>query len=122
MIAPDVTQEIRLQTIRAYGFDLPLWQQRLFLAALFGDAQLFPAVFNGSIGSELASIAARYEPAQIILMERSENALFRQLVVHCPLEAHAVQRHLAERPDLLARSLAAAGAVFDMYPESEGAR
>ncbi len=27
MIAPDVTQEIREQTIRAYGFDLPLWQQ-----------------------------------------------------------------------------------------------
>ncbi|HQX57588.1 MAG: ABC transporter permease [Rhodoferax sp.] len=27
MIAPDVTQEIRDQTIRAYGFDLPLWQQ-----------------------------------------------------------------------------------------------
>ncbi|MCB9676485.1 MAG: TerB family tellurite resistance protein [Alphaproteobacteria bacterium] len=55
-------------------------------------------------------------------MWRSENALFRQLVVHCPLEAHAVQRHLAERPDLLARSLAAAGAVFDMHPDGEGAR
>lgn len=27
MIAPDVTQEIREQVIRAYGFDLPLWQQ-----------------------------------------------------------------------------------------------
>ena len=27
MIAPDVTQEIREQTIRAYGFDKPLWQQ-----------------------------------------------------------------------------------------------
>ena len=27
MIAPDVTQEIREQTIRAYGLDLPLWQQ-----------------------------------------------------------------------------------------------
>jgi len=27
MISPDVTQEIREQTIRAYGFDLPLWQQ-----------------------------------------------------------------------------------------------
>ena len=27
MIAPDVTQEIREQTIRAYGFDKPLWHQ-----------------------------------------------------------------------------------------------
>ena len=27
MISPDVTQEIREQTIRAYGFDQPLWQQ-----------------------------------------------------------------------------------------------
>ncbi len=27
MIAPDVTQEIRAQTIRAYGFDKPLWHQ-----------------------------------------------------------------------------------------------
>ena len=27
MIAPDVTQEIRLATIRAYGFDQPLWKQ-----------------------------------------------------------------------------------------------
>ena len=27
MISPDVTQQIREQTIKAYGFDLPLWQQ-----------------------------------------------------------------------------------------------
>ena len=27
MIAPDVTQQIREETIRAYGFDKPLWQQ-----------------------------------------------------------------------------------------------
>ena len=39
MISPDVTQEIREQTIRAYGFDLPLWQQYgIFLQRLFtGD-------------------------------------------------------------------------------------
>ena len=29
MISPDVTQQIREDTIRAYGFDLPLWQQYL---------------------------------------------------------------------------------------------
>ncbi|MEO5701781.1 MAG: ABC transporter permease [Casimicrobiaceae bacterium] len=35
MIAPDVTQEIREQTIRAYGFDKPLWQQyAIFLQRL----------------------------------------------------------------------------------------
>ncbi len=27
MLSPDATQEIREQAIRAYGFDLPLWQQ-----------------------------------------------------------------------------------------------
>ena len=39
MISPDVTQEIREQTIRAYGFDQPLWQQYLtFLGKLLtGD-------------------------------------------------------------------------------------
>jgi peptide/nickel transport system permease protein len=39
MISPDVTQEIREQTIRAYGFDLPLWQQYgIFLQRLIsGD-------------------------------------------------------------------------------------
>ena len=35
MISPDVTQQIREQTIRAYGFDQPLWQQYLtFLGKL----------------------------------------------------------------------------------------
>ena len=35
MIAPDVTQEIRLATIRAYGFDQPLWKQyAIFLERL----------------------------------------------------------------------------------------
>ena len=29
MISPDVTQQIREQTIRAYGFDQPLWRQYL---------------------------------------------------------------------------------------------
>ena len=31
---------------------------------------------GGSIGSELARVAAEFEPAQLVLMERSENALF----------------------------------------------
>ena len=37
MISPDVTHEIREQTIRAYGFDKPLWQQYgIFLQRLAG--------------------------------------------------------------------------------------
>ena len=46
MIAPDVTQEIREQTIRAYGLDKPLWQQYgIFLQRLasgdFGRSFLY---------------------------------------------------------------------------------
>ena len=71
---------------------------------------------GGSIGSELATIAARYEPAQIILMERSENALFeidrklkeelphvqRLAVLHDVVDAEGTKAHLRElRPDIV---------------------
>ena len=71
---------------------------------------------GGSIGSELASIAARYEPAQIILMERSENALFeidrklkeeqptieRFAVLHDVVDAEGTKAHLRElKPDIV---------------------
>jgi FlaA1/EpsC-like NDP-sugar epimerase len=42
---------------------------------------------GGSIGSELAKVAAEFEPSLLVLMERSENALFeidRQLGRHFP--------------------------------------
>ena len=32
LISPDATQEIRLDTIRRYGFDQPLWRQYLTFA------------------------------------------------------------------------------------------
>lgn len=71
---------------------------------------------GGSIGSELATIAASYEPAQIILMERSENALFeidrklkeeqptieRLAVLHDVVDAEGTRAHLRElKPDIV---------------------
>ena len=46
LISPDVTQEIREQTIRAYGFDQPLWRQYLLfiqklLAGDFGRSFVY---------------------------------------------------------------------------------
>ena len=71
---------------------------------------------GGSIGSELATIAASYEPSQIILMERSENALFeidrklkeeqptieRLAVLHDVVDAEGTKAHLHElKPDIV---------------------
>lgn len=46
---------------------------------------------GGSIGSEIARIVASFSPAEIVLMERSENALFE------------IDRHLSERFPAVAR-------------------
>lgn len=71
---------------------------------------------GGSIGAELARIAARFEPESLILVERSENALFeidRQLsqrfprvgrlaMLHDVVDADATMRRLAElKPDVV---------------------
>jgi len=58
MIAPDVTQQIREQTIRAYGFDQPLWQQYFtFLKRLatgdFGRSFVYNVPVLGLILSRL---------------------------------------------------------------------
>ena len=58
MIAPDVTQEIRQATIRAYGFDQPLWKQYgIFLSRLlegdFGRSFVYNMPVLGLIGSRL---------------------------------------------------------------------
>lgn len=60
---------------------------------------------GGSIGSELARVAAAFEPSQLILMERSENALFeidRQLSRKFPgLQRRAVLHDVADAPGTL---------------------
>lgn len=58
MIAPDVTQEIRQATIRAYGFDQPLWKQYgIFLGRLvngdFGRSFVYNMPVLGLIGSRM---------------------------------------------------------------------
>jgi FlaA1/EpsC-like NDP-sugar epimerase len=76
---------------------------------------------GGSIGSELCRIAATFKPAQIILMERSENALFeidrqmarrfpelpRKALLHDVVDADATLRHMvALRPHTILHSAA----------------
>lgn len=76
---------------------------------------------GGSIGSELCRIAATFKPAQIILMERSENALFeidrqmarrfpdlpRKALLHDVVDADQTLRHLvALRPHTILHSAA----------------
>jgi FlaA1/EpsC-like NDP-sugar epimerase len=69
---------------------------------------------GGSIGSELARIAAGFEPEMLVLMERSENALFeidrrvgatgvqRRAVLHDVVDAPGTARILGQlRPDVV---------------------
>ncbi len=51
---------------------------------------------GGSIGSELARVAAQFDPAELVLMDRSENALFeidRQIAQHKPQLARRAMLH-----------------------------
>ena len=61
------------------------------VAATISDKRVLITGAGGSIGSELARIVARFDPAELILMERAENNLFE------------IDRHLSERFDGLAR-------------------
>ncbi len=71
---------------------------------------------GGSIGAELARVAAAFGPEQLILMDRSENALFeidrqlgqrypglaRRAVMHDVVDADATLRHLVQlRPHVV---------------------
>ena len=49
---------------------------RVALRTLLGGKTVLLTGAGGSIGSELARIVAGFEPAKLILVERSENALF----------------------------------------------
>lgn len=66
---------------------------------------------GGSIGSELARIIARYEPSELLLMDRSENSLFeidRQIARRCPGLRRAAWLHdVTESSRTLAYCLAA---------------
>jgi FlaA1/EpsC-like NDP-sugar epimerase len=76
---------------------------------------------GGSIGSELAQVAASFAPSQLVLMERSENALFeidrqiarrwtrveRKAVLHDVVDAEGTFRLLGElRPNVVFHSAA----------------
>jgi len=71
---------------------------------------------GGSIGSEMARIVARFEPAKLVLVERSENALFeidREIARLYPKQSRAAVLHdvtdgprtlamvMAQKPDVI---------------------
>ena len=71
-----------------YGVD------RREVARTIGGKRVLITGAGGSIGSEIARIAATFRPSQIVLMERSENALFE------------IDRQLARRfPDIPRRAV-----------------
>lgn len=72
----------------------PIDERRL--AALLTDQRVLITGAGGSIGSELARLCARFDPSELILMERSENALFeidRVLREHHPSLARSAVLH-----------------------------
>jgi O-antigen biosynthesis protein WbqV len=57
------------------------------ISAILGGKCVLITGAGGSIGSELAKVAAAFEPSLLVLMERAENALFeidRQIARHFP--------------------------------------
>ena len=84
--------------------------------ALIKDKCVLITGAGGSIGSELARIAATFDPAQLILIDRSENALFeidrqiarfapelaRRALLHDIVEPEATRAHFElVQPDLV---------------------
>ncbi len=66
------------------------------LAALLTGQRVLITGAGGSIGSELARLCARFDPSELVLMERSENALFeidRVLREHHPSLARSAVLH-----------------------------
>ena len=93
-----------------YGID------RRAVARLLERRRVLITGAGGSIGSEIARIVATFRPAELVLMERAENALFeidrqmarrypevpRRAVLHDVVDADATQRIVAElRPDVI---------------------
>lgn len=86
------------------------------VSALIRGKRVLITGAGGSIGSELARIAASFDPACVILMERAENALFeidrqlgarhpaiaRRAVLHDVVDAERTLQHLVDlRPDII---------------------
>ncbi|MBX3388602.1 MAG: polysaccharide biosynthesis protein [Phycisphaeraceae bacterium] len=93
-----------------YGID------RRAVAGVLEGARVLITGAGGSIGSEIARIAATFKPGALILMERSENALFeidrqiarkfpdvkRRALLHDIADADATMRHVLElKPDVV---------------------
>lgn len=77
----------------------PLDEQAL--AKWIGGRRVMITGAGGSIGSELARVVARFGPAELTLLERSENALFeidRELArTHPGMQRHAVLHDVTQR-------------------------
>ncbi|MBX3380611.1 MAG: polysaccharide biosynthesis protein [Phycisphaeraceae bacterium] len=93
-----------------YGVD------RRAVAGVLEGARVLITGAGGSIGSEIARIAATFRPGCLMLMERSENALFeidrqiarkfpdvkRRALLHDIADADATMRHVLElKPDVV---------------------
>ncbi|MEM1328936.1 MAG: polysaccharide biosynthesis protein [Planctomycetota bacterium] len=129
---PSAGTAVRLPGSVGGAHTVPAWGSRLDLATLIGrepygidrravaDALRGKRVLitgaGGSIGSELARIAATFDPEQLILVERSENALFeidrqlawrepqvrRRAVLHDVVDAGATERLFQKlRPEVV---------------------
>lgn len=94
----------------------PRAMDKALVSGLLAGRRVLITGAGGSIGSELARICASMEPAQIVLMERSDNALFeidrqigamypgvkRHAVLHDVVDADATLRRLVSlRPDVV---------------------
>lgn len=93
-----------------YGID------RRAVAGVLKDSRVLITGAGGSIGSEIARIAATFQPSELLLMERSENALFeidrqvgrkfpgvpRKALLHDIADADATMRLVLElKPDVV---------------------
>lgn len=94
----------------------PFGLDRRAVARILEGKRVLITGAGGSIGSELARIAATFHPAQLVLMERSENALFeidrvlarrhpevpRKAILHDVVDTDATLRHfVALKPDVV---------------------
>ncbi len=109
-VLPSEVNVVELIGRTPYGID-----RRSVADVLTGKRVLITGA-GGSIGSELARIAATFHPQQLILMERAENALFeidrqiarrfpdvaRRALLHDVTDADATLRHcVALRPQVV---------------------